>query len=54
MRLQTLTNPILNYPNFDEPFSLTIDARAFAISAMLYKGTIVTYQLNTLYEYCVK
>lgn len=34
------SNPILIYPNFEEPFLLTTDASAFAIGAVLSQGHI--------------
>ena len=35
-----VSNPILIYPNFEEPFLLTTDASAFAIGAILSQGPI--------------
>lgn len=48
-----ISNPILIYPNFEEPFILTTDASAFAIGAVLSQGPIgkdlpIAYASRTL------
>lgn len=49
-------NPILQYPNFEEPFVLTTDASNYAIGAVLSQGLIgsdlpVAYASRTLNEH---
>lgn len=48
-----VSNPILIYPNFQEPFLLTTDASAFAIGAVLSQGPVgkdlpIAYASRTL------
>lgn len=48
-----MSDPILRYPNFEEPFLLTTDASAFAIGAVLSQGPVnkdlpIAYASRTL------
>jgi len=40
LKEKLINPPILSYPNFEEPFTLTTDASNFALGAVLSQGIL--------------